>query len=86
MGAHQVLGIIPVPGAQKAVGDHIASFGREQGEEGLAWERRLWRFVSQATENSLDGEKLHSVYVKVVGAPLSPDQMHSVYVKAVGAP
>ena len=51
------------------MGDHIAEFVKEHGDEGVAWERRLWRFVSQATENSLDGEKLHSVYIKVVGAP-----------------
>ena len=53
---------------QKAVGDHIRQFVADQGPDGSTWERDLWGFVSNATENTLDGDKLQSVYQRVVGA------------------
>jgi len=56
---------------QKAVGDHIVGFVAGQGDEAVVWERRLWRFVSQATENQLDGDALQRVYLKVIGEPLA---------------
>jgi hypothetical protein len=75
---HNVVGL-----SQKAVGDHIASFVAGQGDEASVWERRLWRFVSQATENQLDGEALQKVYVKLLGEPLAPSRTHgTAYQKA----
>jgi len=63
------------------VGDHIVGFVAGQGDEAGVWERRLWRFVSQATENQLDGDALQRVYLKVIGEPLTT-QSHDLEERA----
>lgn len=53
---------------QRAVGDHIQSLPGRQAES----ERRLWSFVSDFTENKMDGDKLQKLYVKLKANKAAP--------------
>ncbi len=53
---------------QRAVGDHIQSLPARQGES----ERKLWSFVSDFTENKMDGDKLSKLYAKLKANKAAP--------------
>ena len=53
---------------QRAVGDHIQSLPGRQAES----ERRLWSFVSDFTENKMDGDKLQKLFVKLKANKAAP--------------
>ena len=50
------------------MGDHIQSLPGRQAES----ERRLWSFVSDFTENKMDGDKLQKLYVKLKANKAAP--------------
>lgn len=53
---------------QRAVGDHIQGLPGRQADS----ERRMWSFVSDFTENKMDGDKLQKLYVKLKANKAAP--------------